>query len=87
MTLTEKIDTVLYVPFEIQGGSRAGGVIAACWATMVHNGRKTYVENTKMIMKTLNYMIDQLKTIPGIDIVGKPQMAVVAFGERDIVIV
>ena len=49
---------------------------------MVHNGRKTYVANAKKIMDTLHYMIDELKGIPGIDIIGNPQMAIVAFGMK-----
>lgn len=33
-------------------GSRPGGIIAACWATMMHMGEKGYVEATKKVIDT-----------------------------------
>jgi len=33
------------------GGSRAGGIIAACWAALMKHGRQGYVESTKKIIK------------------------------------
>lgn len=33
-------------------GSRPGGIIAACWATMMHMGENGYVEATKKIIST-----------------------------------
>ena len=66
----------------ISGGSRAGGVIATCWATLVHNGRKTYVANAKKILDTFSYILNEVKTIEGLEIVGNPQIAVVAFSKN-----
>lgn len=33
-------------------GSRPGGIIAACWATMMHMGENGYVDATKKIVST-----------------------------------
>lgn len=37
-------------------GSRAGGIIAACWATLMHMGESGYVEATKRIIKTARFL-------------------------------
>lgn len=39
-------------------GSRAGGAIAACWATMIYLGYEGYLESTKKILKTAHYIED-----------------------------
>lgn len=33
-------------------GSRPGGIIAACWATMIYMGEKGYVDATRKIIST-----------------------------------
>ena len=38
--------------FVNSGGSRAGGIIAACWASLVYHGREGYVESTRKIVQT-----------------------------------
>lgn len=37
-------------------GSRPGGIIAACWATLMHVGESGYVEATKRIIKTARFL-------------------------------
>lgn len=37
-------------------GSRPGGIIAACWATLMHVGELGYVEATKRIIKTARFL-------------------------------
>lgn len=37
-------------------GSRAGGVIAACWATMRYFGMNRYVDFTRQIVDTAKYI-------------------------------
>lgn len=37
-------------------GSRPGGIIAACWATLLHIGESGYVEATKRIIKTARFL-------------------------------
>ncbi|XP_040566566.1 sphingosine-1-phosphate lyase [Lepeophtheirus salmonis] len=61
------------------GGSRSGAVIAACWASLMYYGMDGYVEATRKIMETTKYIVNGLKNINGIEIVGEPDVSVVAF--------
>uniref|UniRef100_A0A671P649 sphinganine-1-phosphate aldolase n=1 Tax=Sinocyclocheilus anshuiensis TaxID=1608454 RepID=A0A671P649_9TELE len=46
-------------------GSRPGGIIAACWATMMHMGENGYVEATRKVVGTARKIKKQhLKKIP-----------------------
>ncbi|GCC33053.1 hypothetical protein chiPu_0011520 [Chiloscyllium punctatum] len=63
-------------------GSRPGGIIAACWATMMYMGEDGYVKATKKIIDTARYIEAQLKKIKEIFIFGKPEVSVVAIGSR-----
>jgi len=64
-------------------GSKAGGITAACWASLVHHGRSGYVDSTRKIVKTTKYIAQELGLIKGIKIFGKPQVSVVAFGSDE----
>lgn len=64
-------------------GSRAGGSIAACWATMLNFGAEGYVEATKSIIDTTRYIERHLRKIDGIYIFGKPATSVIALGSRE----
>jgi len=61
------------------GGSRAGGITAACWAAMKYFGREGYVETTKDIIETTKKIATALDNISGIRIVGVPEVSVIAF--------
>lgn len=63
-------------------GSRAGALIAACWATMLYIGRSRYVETAREIIKTARYIEEQLRTMDGIYIFGKPATSVIAIGSN-----
>ncbi|KAL3877655.1 hypothetical protein ACJMK2_035330 [Sinanodonta woodiana] len=59
-------------------GSRAGAIIAACWAAMMYMGEDGYVESTKKIISTTRYIVQELRKIPGIEVLGEPLMSLVA---------
>ncbi|XP_067011036.1 sphingosine-1-phosphate lyase [Anabrus simplex] len=61
-------------------GSRAGGIIAACWATLLHFGLEGYVEATRKIVATTKYIEQGLREMDGIYVFGKPISSVVAIG-------
>ncbi|XP_076453528.1 sphingosine-1-phosphate lyase 1-like [Babylonia areolata] len=61
-------------------GSRAGAVIAACWATLMYFGQKGYVESTRSICATTRYIAQELGKIEGIVIFGEPKVNVVGIG-------
>ncbi|KAL8608979.1 hypothetical protein ACOMHN_062862 [Nucella lapillus] len=64
-------------------GSRAGAVIAACWATLMYFGEKGYVESTRSICGTTHYIAQELEKIEGLFIFGEPQVCVVGIGSND----
>ncbi|XP_062989078.1 sphingosine-1-phosphate lyase 1 [Elgaria multicarinata webbii] len=64
------------------GGSRPGGLIAACWATMIHIGEDGYVDATKSIISAARYLISELRKIDHIFILGNPEVSVVSFGSN-----
>ncbi|XP_020638775.3 sphingosine-1-phosphate lyase 1 [Pogona vitticeps] len=61
-------------------GSRPGGLIAACWATMIHMGEDGYVEATRKIISTARFLESGLREIDNIFLFGKPEVSVLALG-------
>lgn len=61
-------------------GSRAGGIIAACWATLMRFGFDGYVKATKEIIETTKYVEEELRKLDEIFIFGKPVTSVIALG-------
>merc|ERR1712141_161380 len=57
-------------------GSRAGAIIAACWATMRLYGRLGYVESTRKIISTQIRITEELQEMDGIFIYGDPKVSV-----------
>ncbi|XP_031829394.1 sphingosine-1-phosphate lyase [Nomia melanderi] len=64
-------------------GSRAGGVIASCWATMMYFGYSGYLEATKKIIETTKFIEKRLRKLNGIFIFGTPATSVIALGSND----
>ncbi|KAM9365744.1 sphingosine-1-phosphate lyase 1 [Pholidichthys leucotaenia] len=64
-------------------GSRPGGIIAACWATMMHMGESGYVEATKKIISTARKIKAEINKIKGVLVFGDPEVSVVAIGSDD----
>ncbi|XP_042712819.2 sphingosine-1-phosphate lyase 1 isoform X2 [Chrysemys picta bellii] len=61
-------------------GSRPGGIIAACWATLMYMGEDGYVEATKKIISTARFIESGLRKIDNIQIFGKPEVSVISIG-------
>ncbi|XP_072247479.1 sphingosine-1-phosphate lyase 1 isoform X2 [Leuresthes tenuis] len=61
-------------------GSRPGGIIAACWATMMHMGESGYVDATGKIIRTACKIKTELRKIKGVFVFGDPEVSVVAIG-------
>lgn len=64
-------------------GSRAGGVIATCWAAMLYHGREGYVDATSRIMKVTRYLKEEISKIDSVFIFGDPLMSVIAIGSHE----
>lgn len=63
-------------------GSRAGGVIAATWATMLRFGEDGYTEATKAIIDTTRYVEGEFRKLKGIFLFGTPATSVIAIGSK-----
>lgn len=61
-------------------GSRPGGIIAACWATMMHMGENGYVDATRKVVQTTRTIAAGLRKIEGMFVFGNPEVSVVAIG-------
>lgn len=60
-------------------GSRPGALLAGCWATMLHVGKDGYVQATREIITAARKIRDGLAKVPGLRLMGSPQVSVVAF--------
>jgi len=65
------------------GGSRAGGIVAACWAALLYFGREGYVSTTRDIITVTRKIASAISTIPGLYIVGSPDVSIIAFDSHD----
>ncbi|KAM6916019.1 sphingosine-1-phosphate lyase 1 [Xenentodon cancila] len=61
-------------------GSRPGGIIAACWATMMYMGENGYVDATRKIISTARKIRTGICKVKGIFVFGEPEVSVVAIG-------
>uniref|UniRef100_A0A7N8XEQ5 sphinganine-1-phosphate aldolase n=1 Tax=Mastacembelus armatus TaxID=205130 RepID=A0A7N8XEQ5_9TELE len=61
-------------------GSRPGGIIAACWATMIYMGENRYVDATRKIISTARKIKTEIRKIKGVFVFGDPEVSVVAIG-------
>uniref|UniRef100_A0A8C8JIV6 sphinganine-1-phosphate aldolase n=1 Tax=Oncorhynchus tshawytscha TaxID=74940 RepID=A0A8C8JIV6_ONCTS len=61
-------------------GSRPGGIIAACWATMMYMGEDGYIKTTKKIIDTARTIKTEIRKINGVFVFGDPEVSVVAIG-------
>ncbi|XP_076830746.1 sphingosine-1-phosphate lyase 1 isoform X2 [Brachyhypopomus gauderio] len=61
-------------------GSRPGGIIAACWATMMHMGENGYVEATRKVVQTARTIAAGIREVEGVFVFGNPDVSVVAIG-------
>lgn len=60
-------------------GTRGGGTLAGTWALMRLMGREGYQEMVKSIIEESKKIIHGISDIPGLEIIGRPDMSVVSF--------
>ena len=61
-------------------GSRPGAAIAASWAVLNYLGDEGYMRLARTTMETAQALMDGINAIPGLQVRGKPDMSVLAFG-------
>ncbi|XP_077352552.1 sphingosine-1-phosphate lyase 1 [Festucalex cinctus] len=64
-------------------GSRPGGIVAACWATMMHVGENGYVDATRKIISAARKIKAEIRKTKGVFVFGDPEVSVVAIGSHD----
>jgi len=63
-------------------GSRPGGIIAATWAALMLHGEQGYVDCTRKIVKTRQFIERELRKIKGLVVYGEPEVSIVAFSSN-----
>ena len=64
-------------------GSRSGGLIAQCWASMMTMGEEGYTENVRAILDETQIVAAGINKIDGLRLMGNPDAMIVAFGTKD----
>ena len=64
-------------------GSRPGGVVAATWAAMMKHGEEGYIETTKQIVGATRKIGEAIEKMPGLKLMGRPEVCVVAFAGEE----
>jgi glutamate/tyrosine decarboxylase-like PLP-dependent enzyme len=65
-------------------GSRPGGSIAAAWAAITALGEDGYLRIAETMMTTARTLIDGIRAIPGLKVLGAPVMSIFAFGSDEL---
>ena len=63
-------------------GSRSGGIIAATWAAMMNHGFDGYAKASKAIFDTMGFIVNAIRQIEGLQVLGNPQVCIVAFSSK-----
>ena len=64
-------------------GTRAGGPMAAAWAVLNYLGRDGYLRMARSAMDTASILQAGINATPGLQVLGRPHMAVFAFTADD----
>jgi len=65
-------------------GSRSGGVIACCWASLVAIGQEGFLARSQAIWKTAQKIKEGIKKIRNLELIGDSPSQVVAFGSSSL---
>ncbi len=63
-------------------GSRSGGGLASAWAVLNYLGEDGYLERVSKILDTRVRFLDGIREIDGLEIWGKPEAYLIAFGSN-----
>jgi sphinganine-1-phosphate aldolase len=65
-------------------GTRPGGAIAAAWAVLHHLGEEGYLSRAKDILATTDLLLNSIRSIETLYVLGNPVGSVFAFGSHSI---
>jgi glutamate/tyrosine decarboxylase-like PLP-dependent enzyme len=63
-------------------GSRPGGPIAAAWAVFHYLGEEGYLRLARSTLEATRALLSGIRAIPGLQVLGEPDMSVFAFGSE-----
>ncbi len=63
-------------------GTRPGGAIASAWAVMNFLGEQGYLELARQTMETRDRILAGIRSIPGLDVLGDPDLSIMAIASR-----
>jgi len=63
-------------------GTRPGGAYAAAWAVMHYLGEDGYLALTRKAWETAKYLFAQINSIDGLQVWGRPNMSIFAYGSH-----
>lgn len=64
-------------------GTRPGGAVAAAWATLKYLGRDGYVDLARRIMGIRDRLRDGILSIPGLKLIGDPELCLFMYGSDE----
>jgi len=64
-------------------GTKSGGPVAGCWAIMKHLGREGYRDLAQEVMKTSLLIRSGIEGFNSLEIIGNPQMSLLAFTSKE----
>lgn len=64
-------------------GTRAGGPIGAAWAVLNYLGESGYLRMARQTLETVQALIAGVRAIPGLRVLGEPDMSVFSFATSD----
>lgn len=64
-------------------GTRPGHSIVTTWATMMFVGKKGYIEATRKIIETTRYILNEVKQIKELELMGECDLSIVAFTSNE----
>ena len=65
-------------------GTRPGGPMAAAWAVLQYLGEDGYLRIAKQSMETARAVMEGLRSVPELFVMGEPTMSIFAFGSNDV---
>ena len=65
-------------------GSRCGNIVAMTWATLMYYGYNGYKKNYHEIIELKNYFVKEIKKIDNIEVIGNPQLSIIALKSKTI---
>lgn len=65
-------------------GTRPGGSIAAAWAALMRLGMDGYTDLTRRALQVTHRLTEGIRNIPGLFVIGEPDMTVFSFGSQDL---